>query len=315
MRRTAETRLDGRLDAAVADAFEGLSRSRSAALIKRGLVLVGGTVVTRPSHAVRAGVALEVEIPEPTPSRIVAQDLPLEIVHEDEDVVIVNKAAGMVVHPGAGHPDGTLVNALLFHVKDLSGIGGVERPGIVHRLDKGTSGLLVVAKHDQSHQHLAHQFADKTAGRRYLAVVWGTPSQDGGRIESQLARHPIDRTRFASTEEGGKRAITHWRLRSSGPATSLIECRLETGRTHQIRAHLAELGHPLVNDTTYGRPRKCGRALRTWMEEHPGRPLLHAWRLSLGHPRDDTRRTFRAAPPEDFREALARAGIDPPELT
>lgn len=313
MRREAEATADGRLDAALADAFPDLSRSRCAALVKGGHVQVEGRPAARASQAVRAGEHLAVDVPEPTLPSARAQDIPIEVVHQDEDIVVVNKAPGMVVHPGAGHPDGTLVNALLHHVRDLSGIGGVERPGIVHRLDRGTSGLVVVAKHDQSHQHLAAQFAAKTAGRRYLAVVWGTPASSSGRIESLLARHPTDRTRFASTERGGKRAVTHWRLLASGAATSLVECRLETGRTHQIRVHMAELGHALVNDSTYGRPRKCGAGLRAWMTDHPDRPLLHAWRLSLSHPRSNARQVFEVEPPPDFREALALAGIEIPE--
>ncbi|TNE90216.1 MAG: RluA family pseudouridine synthase [Deltaproteobacteria bacterium] len=314
MTLTGESPSRGRLDAVVAELFPELSRSRAAALIKEGHVTVDGEAVLRPSHKLEAGSAVAVEVPPPAPDRAQPQDLPLTVVHEDADLVVVDKAPGMVVHPGAGHPDGTLVNALLFHVGGLSGIGGVERPGIVHRLDRGTSGLLVAAKHDQSHQALAEQFAEKTAGRRYLAIVWGVPSASHGRIESHLARHPVDRTRFASTERGGKRAVTHWRLLSAGPHASLVECRLETGRTHQIRVHLAELGHALVNDPTYGKPRKCGQALRGWIAAHPDRPLLHAWRLSLTHPTDGERKHFTALPPADFREALEAAQIPLPEL-
>jgi 23S rRNA pseudouridine1911/1915/1917 synthase len=298
----------GRIDAILADLFPELSRSRAASLVKSGHVSVDGDTASRPSMKCVAGAQIVVDMPALTSDRAEPQDLPLDIVYEDADLIVVNKAPGMVVHPSAGHADGTLVNALLFHIKDLSGIGGVERPGIVHRIDRGTSGLLVVAKHDAAHQALAAQFADKTAGRRYVALCYGTTKQDSGRIESMLARHPIDRKRFASNDEG-KRAITHWRLVAHAPQLTLVECRLETGRTHQIRVHLSEMRHPLVNDDLYGNRRKVGGPLLRWMDQNPGRPLLHAWKLGLKHPTTGERLVCTAPLPQDFRDALEAGNL------
>ncbi len=252
---------------------------------------------------------MELLVPPPEPAVAVPQDLPLKIVYEDDDLVVVDKAAGMVVHPGAGHPDGTLVNALLHHVDGLSGIGGVERPGIVHRLDRGTSGLLVVAKHDVAHQHLAAQFADHSAARSYLALCLASPPAKRGRRETLLARHPRDRVRFASThDDRGKRAVTHWQVLGEGRGLALVGCELETGRTHQIRVHLTELGCPLLGDSLYKQRRLCTPA---WLEDvlWQGRVLLHAWRLRLVHPRTAALQEFRAELPPDFTEALSRAGI------
>ncbi|MCO4745057.1 MAG: RluA family pseudouridine synthase [Proteobacteria bacterium] len=299
----------GRVDALLADLFPELSRSRAAALIKDGRVRVDGEVVRRPSTKCISGAQILVEMPPLASAQAEPQDLPLDIVHEDADLIVVNKAPGMVVHPSAGHADGTLVNALLFHIKDLSGIGGVERPGIVHRIDRGTSGLLVVAKHDAAHQALAAQFAEKTAGRRYVALCYGVTKEDGGRIESTLARHPVDRKRFASSESGGKRAVTHWRRLAHAPQLTMVECRLETGRTHQIRVHLAEMHHPLVNDDMYGNRRRVGGPLLRWMDANPRRPLLHAWKLGLTHPTTGERLVCTAPLPQDFKDALVAANL------
>jgi 23S rRNA pseudouridine1911/1915/1917 synthase len=216
----------------------------------------------------------------------------------------------MVVHPAAGHADGTLVNGLLHHIDDLSGIGGVQRPGIVHRLDRDTSGLLVVAKHDRAHQHLAAQFADHSARRRYLAVCLGTPSSLRGTVRSHLARHPKDRVRFATTElpGKGKHAITHWAIRGKGRGLALLEFELETGRTHQIRVHATESGWPLCGDPMY---KRRGVRAPAWARSEglDARTMLHAWRLRLVHPSNDTLVTFRAKPPTDFQALLDAAGI------
>lgn len=308
-----------RLDKALAESLPDLSRSRVAALIKDGCVRVGDRVVERPSHGVRPGETIAITLPPPVPDVAVPQDLPLRILYEDSAVVVVDKAAGMVVHPGAGHADGTLVNALLHHVGDLSGIGGVERPGIVHRLDRGTSGLLVVAKNDRAHRALSEQLADRTAGRRYLAIVHGVPTASAGTIRSHLGRDPRDRTRFCSVDdpESGRIAITHWRRMAAGRASALVLCKLQTGRTHQIRVHLTELGHPLVGDPTY---RLAGSRIdadaRALVDQLDGRPMLHAWRLSFVHPDSGERLSFVAPVPDDIRriakalalsEALAKA--------
>jgi 23S rRNA pseudouridine1911/1915/1917 synthase len=300
--------VEARLDMLVPAIAGGVSRSRAAALIKDGAVIVDGRIVTKPSEIVRAGAEIVVDMPDPRPlGGTVAQDLPIRIVYQDDDVVVVDKEPGMVVHPGAGHLDGTLVNALLHHVDDLSGIGGVERPGIVHRLDRGTSGLLVVAKNDKAHADLAAQFAEHEAGRTYLALCLGSPREDQGTIRSLLGRHPKDRVRFASGLRG-KEAITHWRVRSRAGSTTLIECRLETGRTHQVRVHLSEQGWPIVGDPLYGpEPRRLPAKLRLSVD--PDRPLLHAWRLRFRHPADGRIVELEAPIPADFRMALAAAGL------
>lgn len=298
--------LRGRVDVVVAAMVPDLSRSQATRLVREGAVMVEGRVVDRPKVVIDAGDQVVVRVPPPAPSEVVAQDLPIDIVFEDPDVVVVNKAPGMVVHPGAGHPDGTLVNALLHHVHDLSGIGGVERPGIVHRLDRGTSGLLVVAKHDVAHRHLAAQFAAHTARRTYLAICAGVPSETSGTLHSWLARHPKDRVRFAScAPDRGKEAITHWWLEHHARGVSVVRCELETGRTHQIRVHLTEHGLPLLGDPLYKR-RQQGTP--SWLADvvAPDRPLLHARALRFVHPRSGEEVSFEAAPPADFAGVLAR---------
>ncbi len=302
----------GRVDAVVAAALPDVSRAAVARWIAAGLVRGEEGVVERPAAKVRAGDRLEVEVPRPVPAAALPEALPLRIVHQDRDVVVVDKAAGMVVHPGAGNPTGTLVNALLHHVGQLSGVGGVLRPGIVHRLDKGTSGLLVVACHDVAHRALAEQIAAHTARRRYLALVLGEPDTDGGTLRSWLGRHPTDRLRFASGPEGsGKLAITHWRVRARAAGCALVECQLETGRTHQIRVHLSEAGLPLLGDATY---RRGDRAVPApWRQWHEiDRPMLHAWRLAFDHPSTGSRMRTEAPPPEDFRAAAAAMGLPLP---
>ena len=297
----------GRLDVVLAELHPEHSRSRIGALIKEGQATVDGTVVTRPSQKVLAGTPVELTVPAPRPVGVVAQDIPLSIVYQDADVAVIDKQPGLVVHPGAGHPDGTLVNALLHHLDDLSGIGGELRPGIVHRLDRGTSGLLVVAKNDAAHRHLADQFADHSAGREYLALCVGRPRTGHGTIESVLARHPKDRVRFASVrddERDGKYAVTHWSIESQHGTVVLVRCRLETGRTHQIRVHLSENGLPLLGDPLYGKARPPA-SIKALVD--PDRPLLHAQALHFEHP-DGRALRFEAAPPADFQAVLDALG-------
>ncbi len=303
----------GRVDAVVAALFPELSRSRAAALVREGAVTVDGLVAPRPSLSVQAGAVVSVDVPPLRPAEAEPQDLPLRIAFEDRDLVVVDKEAGVVVHPSPGHPDHTLVNALLHHVGELSGIGGVERPGIVHRLDRGTSGLMVVAKHDVAHRALAAQFAEHSARRRYLALCCGAPRQERGRIASRLARHPRDRVRFASTDGQGKEAVTWWYRLVLGQGASLVGCVLETGRTHQIRVHLSESGWPIAGDGLYGRRKLLPPALARLLPAELDRPMLHAWQLGLTHPRTGERLLFTAPPPPDFLAAIAAVGVALPE--
>ena len=311
--RVVRASAGGRVDAALAERLADLSRSQIARLIADGHLKVDGAPCTRPAHKVDAGATLELTVPPAAPPAAQAEAIDIDIVHEDRDLVVVNKAAGMVVHPSAGHATGTLVNALLHRVQGLSGVGGVERPGIVHRLDRGTSGLIVVAKHDRAHQHLAAQFAAHTAQRRYLALCLGAPSEGSGTIRSMIARHPADRLRFSSCDGSrGRRAVTHWRVLQRSRGLALIECALETGRTHQIRVHLSEQGWPLAGDDVYAGAR--GRVpdwLREWLPER--RPMLHAWRLRFAH-LDGTVCRFKAPVPDDMAAALHATSMDVPQV-
>src|SRR6185295_7748607 len=247
-----------RLDRALAAAVPTLSRERLKALIRSGAVETAGHAIRDPATKVRGDENLSVAVPEPKPAHNAPQDIPLTVVFEDEHLLVVDKPAGLVVHPAAGNLDGTLVNALLHHCAGrLSGIGGVARPGIVHRIDKDTSGLLVVAKTDVAHEGLAAQFAKHSIDRRYLAIVAGAPKPMSGSIDAPLARSSSNRKKMAVVEEGrGKRAVTHYRIATPLRGAALVECRLETGRTHQVRVHLASIGHPLLGDPAYGRPRQ-----------------------------------------------------------
>jgi len=303
---------DDRLDVLLAARVPDLSRSQAQRLIREGRVTVGGAVEVRPSARVTAGARITLDRPPPVRSSVAPEALPVPILHQDEDLAVVDKPAGMAVHPGPGHPAGTLVNALLHHLDGLSGIGGEERPGIVHRLDRGTSGLLVVAKHDRAHRALAGQFAAHTAGRTYLALVHDPPREDRGTVTSHLARHPRDRVRFASTTaDRGRRAVTHWEVVGRAGTVGLVRCTLETGRTHQIRVHLSELGAPLVGDGVYRRRRTSAvpAALRALVDPSGERPLLHAWRLGFDHPTTGRRMQFEAPPPPDFRAVLDALGL------
>ncbi|WP_370179688.1 RluA family pseudouridine synthase, partial [Alteriqipengyuania sp.] len=274
-----------RLDKALAEATD-LSRERIKGLIAEGAVEIAGRRATTPSAKVEAGTPFTIALPAPTPLEAEPQDIPLAVAYEDEHLIVVDKPAGMVVHPAAGNRDGTLVNALLHHCKgELSGINGVERPGIVHRIDKDTSGLLVVAKTDSAHEGLAKQFAEHSISRRYIAICAGQPKPAEGTIDARLGRSDRDRKKMAvlpPDASRGKHAVTHYRTINSWGIASKLECRLETGRTHQVRVHCASIGHPLIGDQQYGRDPK---ALRPILEKLGfKRQALHAASLGFVHP-------------------------------
>jgi 23S rRNA pseudouridine1911/1915/1917 synthase len=309
-----DERLDRFLGRAAADRRFALSRTRLKALIEAGHVKVDGNIVIDAAYRVSEGAQIEVEAPPAIESRMPAQELPLDIVFEDSHLLVLDKPAGLVVHPAAGHEDGTLVNALIAHCGDsLSGIGGVRRPGIVHRLDKDTSGLLVVAKTDAAHRGLSELFADhgRTGSlvREYLALVWGRPAMPQGTVDAPLGRHPRQREKMAVvSEERGRHAVTHWRLEAPLGVASLISCRLETGRTHQIRVHLAHIGHPIVGDAVYGAGFKsksaqlsdAGRAALARL----GRQALHAEKLGFVHPLTGEELLFESPPPEQLSSLI-----------
>ena len=306
-----------RLDRVLAER-SALSRTRLKGLIVAGEVAIGGRTVRDPSHRVSAGDVIAVNVPEPEAPEPAGEAIPLNIVFEDDEIIVIDKPAGLVVHPAAGHASGTLVNALIAHCgASLSGIGGVKRPGIVHRLDKDTTGLMVVAKTDRAHQALAAQFADHgrtgPLKRAYLALAWGAPAGPKGTIEAPLGRHPKSRDKIAVRRDG-RHAVTHWHVlerypgqgsgKGSAPIASLIECRLETGRTHQIRVHLAHIGHPLLGDPVYG-PGFRTKAARLPPEaraalEGLGRQALHAYLLSVQHPITGQQLQFRSELPVDL---------------
>jgi 23S rRNA pseudouridine1911/1915/1917 synthase len=298
-----------RLDRALAAAVPTLSRERLKALISSGRVLGPQGQVRDPAAKAVPGGAYEVSVPEPAAAHNEAQDIALTIVHEDEHLLVVEKPAGMVVHPAAGNFDGTLVNALLHHCAGrLSGIGGVARPGIVHRIDKDTSGLLVVAKTDVAHEGLAAQFARHSIDRRYLAVVSGLPTPPAGKVDAPLARSSANRQKMAIVEEGrGKRAVTHYRLLRPLSEAALVECRLETGRTHQVRVHMTSLGHPLVGDPVYGRTRPAHRELLKKLGF--ARQALHAAELGFVHPVTKANLSFKSDAPSDMQELLRALSV------
>ena len=285
-----------RLDKVLLARHPDFSRSRIEGLVKAGFVTVNGVLAEKAGQKVAASDAIDVTIPPPVPAVPEPEDIPLDVVYEDDDIVVVNKPAGLVVHPAPGHGAGTLVNALLHHCPNLSGIGGVARPGIVHRLDQDTSGLIVVAKSQPAMDGLVKAFAShRNVEKTYLAVCHGQPRLDAGRIENLIGRHPVDRKRMAIVERNGKVAITNWRVRAAGVRTSLLECRIETGRTHQIRVHLASLGCPIFGDRVYGKG-----ALDRRLDPVPARQMLHAWRLALWHPVRNERMSFEAPVPPDM---------------
>ena len=295
-----------RLDAFLAGAIPGLTRSAVQRLIDEGMVHLDGAV-PKPSVKLRTGDRLTVTIPPPEPAAAQAEDIALEILYEDSHLVVVNKPAGMVVHPGAGNSAGTLVNALLGHCHDLSGIGGELRPGIVHRIDKDTSGILVVAKSDAAHLGLATQFGEHTVKRIYLALVFGSMKTDGGKIEGTIGRHPVDRKKMSGTAKHGKRAVTHWRVVGRYPEVCLLRLRLETGRTHQIRVHLSESGHPLLGDPVYGGSGRLANLkdvkLRS-LVKGLGRQALHAKTLGFIHPVSGEYLEFDSELPPDMQAVL-----------
>jgi 23S rRNA pseudouridine1911/1915/1917 synthase len=304
-----------RLDRFLATRLAELSRSHLKTLIEAGLVSEAGRTIEEAGYRVKPGARFAVRLPEPEPAEPRPEAIALDVIYEDQCLIVIDKPAGLVVHPGAGHASGTLVNALIAHCgASLSGIGGVKRPGIVHRLDKETSGLLVIAKNDRAHRGLAEQFAahgrDGRLERAYLAIVWGVSARRKGRIAAALARHPKDRTRMTVVSTGGRAAATHYEVvetfvdRDGKPIASLVRCALETGRTHQIRAHLAHLGHPVLGDPVYGKgfqtrqaklPDRAKAALAAL-----GRQALHAVELGFVHPETGRRLSFSSPFPKDI---------------
>lgn len=287
-----------RLDKHILEIHPDFSRSRVEGLIKAGFVTVNGITAEKAGMKVSPDDEIVVEIPPPVPAIPEPEAIPLEVVYEDEDIIVINKAPGMVVHPAPGHFTGTLVNALLYHCPNLSGIGGVARPGIVHRLDQDTSGLIIVAKSQRAMDALVKAFSGhKDIEKTYLALVHGRPSLDAGRIENLIGRHPVDRKRMAIVERNGKVAITNWRvIGDCGASVSAVECRIETGRTHQIRVHMASLGCPVIGDKTYGK-----HALDKRLSPIPARQMLHAWKLKLRHPADGRILELEAPLPSDLK--------------
>ena len=294
--RASEESKNQRLDAFLASSLDGLTRSQATRLIESGEVAVNGRAVSK-SYKLAGGEDIAVTLPEPEPVEAVPQDIPLDVVYEDADVIVVNKPSGMVVHPAPGHPDGTLVNALLHHCAGtLSGIGGALRPGIVHRIDRDTSGLIIAAKNDAAHQYLSAQLADHTLARTYECIVVGALREDRGTVDAPIARHPTDRKRMAVVA-GGREAVTHWEVIARYPGYTHVRCRLETGRTHQIRVHMAYIGHPILGDTVYGAKK-----------EVPGLTgqCLHAVGLRFLHPRTHEVVELSCPLPEEFTRMLQK---------
>ena len=298
-----------RLDRALAAQIPTLSRERLKVLTKAGALTRDAEAVRDPAIKVKGNECFSLAIPDPVPAHNEPQKIALAIVYEDEHLLVVDKPAGLVVHPAAGNRDGTLVNALLHHCGgSLSGIGGVARPGIVHRIDKDTSGLLVVAKHDRAHEGLAKQFADHSIDRRYLAIVSGVPRLSGDVVDAPLARSAQNRKKIAIVKEGrGKRAVTHWKRLEILKDAALVECTLETGRTHQIRVHMASIGHPLVGDPVYGRGKSVHRDLLNQLDFR--RQALHAAHLGFIHPITKGRLSFDSALPSDMQELFSALGV------
>jgi 23S rRNA pseudouridine1911/1915/1917 synthase len=298
-----------RLDRALATALPTLSRERLKALISTGEVMINGSALRDPSRKLAGGERAEVRVPAPAPAEARAQDIPLAILFEDDHLLVVDKPAGLVVHPAAGNLDGTLVNALLHHCAGrLSGIGGVARPGIVHRIDKDTSGLLVVAKTDRAHEGLARQFAAHSVERAYTAVVAGRPVPPAGRIEGALARSTANRQKMAIVADGrGKHAVTHYRTLQPLREAAAVECRLETGRTHQVRVHMTSIGHPLLGDPVYGRTRPAHREVLQQLGF--ARQALHARTLGFFHPVTQEKLTFESPVPPDIQELISLLAV------
>ncbi|MDE0331766.1 MAG: RluA family pseudouridine synthase [Nitrospinae bacterium] len=296
-----------RVDSFLAQSLKNLSRSRVQGLIRDGMVSVDGRVETKTAHALPSGARVVVMLPPPAPSHIEAEKIALDVRYEDEHLLVINKPPGMVVHPGAGQRKGTLAAALLHHCRgQLSGIGGVERPGIVHRLDKDTSGLLIAAKTDAAHGRLSADLKARRIHRHYLAIVRGTPPQGEGTIDAPIGRHPAHRTAMAVVGSG-RRAVTHYAVREVLEDASLLGVTLETGRTHQIRVHMSHIGHPVLGDPVYGLgrlPRGSRKKSKSNQKSLIERQALHAHRLAFRHPIDGGERELMAEPPADFLKLL-----------
>lgn len=288
-----------RIDALLARSVDGLTRSAAQRLLEQGAVTKNGTPVKK-NYKTASGDVFEIALPEAVETELVAQDIPLDVVFEDDDLIVVNKPRGMVVHPAPGHEDGTLVNALLHHCgESLSGIGGERRPGIVHRIDKDTSGLIIAAKNDFAHLALSAQLADHTLARTYEAVVCGTLREDDGTVDAPIGRHPTDRKRMTVTDKNSRRAVTHWLVIARYNGYTHVRCNLETGRTHQIRVHMAHIGHPILGDLVYGRKRP---------EKGLEGQCLHARALRFLHPRTGETIELTCDLPPYFQDVLARLG-------
>ncbi|MEM1133715.1 MAG: RluA family pseudouridine synthase [Pseudomonadota bacterium] len=307
--RFSEAHFGQRVDQLLPLLHPELSRARAQKLIQAGQLQIAGAPVTQVSHIIRTEQDYTLTIPEATPLNVAPENIPLNIVHEDDALIVIDKPAGMVVHPAAGHESGTLVNALLHHCKgSLSGIGGVARPGIVHRIDKDTSGLLVIAKTDAAHQALAAQFADHSINRNYAAIVVGQPVPPKGTITGNIGRSPHDRKKMAIVPDGkGKTAVTHYELLRPLKGASLIRCALDTGRTHQIRVHMTSQGHPLLGDPVYGR---IGGKINTLLKNiNFARQALHAETLGFMHPVSQKPVQFSSEYPADFKELLTQLSV------
>lgn len=304
-----EAHIGQRLDRTLAALFPDLSRERIKNLINAGLFTMNDEIERQPSLAIKSAAHFTLHLPPPEPLDVIAQNIPLNIVFEDADLVVIDKPAGMVVHPAAGHRSGTLVNALLHHCKgQLSGIGGVERPGIVHRIDKDTSGLLVIAKSDAAHKGLAAQFADHSITRHYLAIVNGIPMPVEGRICGNIGRSERDRKKMAVVADGrGKRAVTHYKIEKALKNSAAITCTLETGRTHQVRVHMASIGHALLGDPVYGGAAKNHAKLLKTLEF--SRQALHAKSLGFVHPVNGEQQMYFSETPDDLVELLRRLSV------
>jgi 23S rRNA pseudouridine1911/1915/1917 synthase len=299
----ADQRLDKALAVILASHDHSLSRVRVQTLIAAGQVSLSGQVISSLRRKVKTDEIYKIHVPPPEQALPIAQEIALKIVHEDKDVIVINKPVGLVVHPAPGNRDGTLVNALLAHCKGtLSGIGGVSRPGIVHRLDKDTSGLMVVAKTDAAHQALARQFGDRTLNRTYQAIVWGTPHPHEGAVDAPIGRHARDRKKMGVTARG-KSALTYYRVLETFGVASLVECRLATGRTHQIRVHFAHKKNPVVGDPVYGQKSRPAGKKEALLNAFP-RQALHAIKLQFCHPRTGKTMRFKAALPKDMAALL-----------
>ena len=299
-----------RLDKFLVSVLEAHSRSQVQRLIEDGHVRLDRKP-PKANLALREGDRVVVDLPEPVAAAVQAEELPVEILFQDADVAVMNKPAGMVVHPGAGHPSGTLVNALLHHIGDLSGVGGELRPGIVHRLDRGTSGVMVIAKHDAAHQELARQFHDREVEKEYIALVWGLV-QAGRRIDAAIGRDPTNRQKMSARARRARHAVTRITRAYHMPALTLCHVAIQTGRTHQIRVHLSAIGHPIVGDSVYGGVRRRVAADIKAVQRLQ-RPFLHAYRLAFTHPRDQRRLEFAAPLPEDLETVLEELPGWPPQ--